>query len=142
MAVVSISLPDALLQQVDALATREGYGGRSELTRAALRDLLGAHDERQALATREATVTLVYAHGQERAFSAIRHAHLDVVRSALHIHAGARCVELFVLSGASARVRSFVGALRASRDALRVHVAYTDLGDHPGEVVDRGGHDH
>jgi len=125
--VVSISLPDALLAQTDSLVQARGFGGRSELARAALRDLLAAHDEHADAPHRTASLTLVYAHGHERVFSAIRHAHLDVVRTALHSHSHEQCVELFVLDGPAARIRSFADALRASRETLRVSLTYTDM---------------
>ena len=127
MPVVSISLPEPLLEEADALLKREGFAGRSELARAALRDFIAAHDEDAGLEQRTATLTLVYAHGHERVFSTIRHHHLDVVRTALHGHSGERCVELFVLEGPAERIRSFAGALRATREALRVSLTYTDL---------------
>lgn len=128
MAVVSISLPDTLLEEAEALVQERGYAGRSELVRAALRDFIARHDSDASEGRRTATLTLVYAHGHERVFSVIRHHHLDVVRTALHSHSGERCVELFVLEGDAARIRSFHDALVATREALRVSLAHTDLG--------------
>jgi CopG family nickel-responsive transcriptional regulator len=126
MAVVSISLPDALLVRADRLIESRGFGGRSELLRACVRDFLVAHAAEEAKGVRQATVTLVYPHGLERHFTRIRHDFSDVVRSMMHGHAGDACVEVFVLEGDAARVRGFADALRGARDALQVALVFTD----------------
>ncbi len=125
VAVISISLPDALLEQADALLSARGYAGRSELVRAALRDFLAAEsrplDDRLA----SATVTLLYPHGSERKVADVRHGFTDVVHSMMHGHAETACVELFLLQGEPARVRAFVDALRGLKEALLVQAVPT-----------------
>lgn len=128
MAVVSISIPDALLDQAESFIKRKAFGGRSELARAAIRDYIAAHDNEGGPDERTATLILVYPHGHERVFSTIRHNHLDIVKTAIHSHSREQCVELFVLEGPASRIRSFADMLRATREALRVSVVYTDMG--------------
>lgn len=132
VAVVSISLPEELLAQADRVIEKRGFAGRSEFLRACVRDLIAAYavEEAQARGRRGASLTLVYPEGMERAFSRVRHEFSDVVRSMMHGHAGETCVEIFVLEGESARIRSFADALRASREALQVALVYTDVGPH------------
>ena len=129
MAVVSISLPDALLARADRLIESGGFSGRSELLRACVRDFLVAHAEADAKGLRQATVTLVYPHGLVRHFTRIRHDFSDVVKSMMHGHAGDACVEVFVLAGDAARVRGFANALRGTKDALQVALVFTDAWD-------------
>lgn len=126
MAVVSISLPDALLDQMDQLLTARGFAGRSELVRAALREFLHHETPQPTEGQTSATVTLLYPHGQERRFGEIRHDYSDVIQSMMHGHAESACVELFLLKGDAARVRAFTDALRAAREALLVQAVYTD----------------
>lgn len=129
MAVVSVSLPDAMVEQVDHVIGEGGFTGRSEVVRAALRDFLHAHDEeaaRRANARRSATLTVVYEEGAEREVSEIRHRYGRVVASMMHSHAGAQCVELYFLAGAGNEVRQFADRLRAARPVLQVHLAFTD----------------
>lgn len=128
MAVVSISLPDALLAQADNVIEQRGFAGRSELLRASVRDFVAANAP-EGRGPRRAAVTLVYPHGMERRFSDIRHTFADVVRSMMHGHSGEACVELFVVEGDASRVRSFGDALRGTREALLVNVVYTDAWD-------------
>ncbi|MEA3199220.1 MAG: CopG family transcriptional regulator, nickel-responsive regulator [Thermoplasmata archaeon] len=126
MAVVSISLPDALLGKADALIEKRGFSGRSELLRACLRDYLVATAAEDREGDRSASVTLVYPHGEEKPFARIRHEYADVVRSMMHGHARKACIEIFVVEGPAARVRGFVDALRGTRSALQVGAVYAD----------------
>lgn len=125
MAVISISLPDTLLEQSDAFLSERGFAGRSELVRAALRDFL-KHEAPRATGETSATVTLLYPHGSERKIGEIRHDYTDVIQSLMHGHTEEACVELFLLKGDAARLREFTDALRASRDTLLVQAVYTD----------------
>lgn len=128
MGIVSVSLPDSLLEQMDAAIKAGGYAGRSDLVRTALRDFL-VHELQQTRreGQRTATLTLVYPEGHERRIGDIRHGHGDVITSMMHAHAEEKCVELFMLRGRAARIREFADRLRAYRDARLVEVIYTDL---------------
>ena len=46
MTVVSVSMPEALLERIDEFATEHGYTGRSEVIREASRELLGEFEDR------------------------------------------------------------------------------------------------
>lgn len=127
MAVVSISLPDTLLDQADAFITARGFAGRSELMRAALRDHLARETQNTNTGLTSATVTLLYPHGAERKIGEIRHDFTDVIQSMMHGHAEAGCVELFLVRGEAERIRRFVDALRAAKDAELVQTIYTDI---------------
>lgn len=127
MAVVSISLPDTLLEQVDGFIERRGFAGRSELVRAALRDLLARESQTEREGLTSATVTLLYPHGAERKIGEIRHDFTDVIQSMMHGHAEAGCVELFLVKGDAGRIRHFTDSLRAAKDAELVQSVYTDV---------------
>lgn len=127
MAVVSVSLPDALLEQADAVIAARGFAGRSELVRAALRDLIVADQAAPASGMTSATVTLLYAHGGERRVGEIRHRFSDVVQSMMHGHAESSCVDLLLLKGQAPRIRGFVDALRAAPEARLVQAVYTEV---------------
>lgn len=151
MAVVSVSLPDPLVEQADAFIAERGYAGRSELVRAALRDFLGQQGPAVPAGHRSATLTLLYPDGYERKVGEIRHDYTDIVRSMMHGHVGAHaegrrgqdasstkglCVEVFVLEGAGKRIQQFADALRAAKDTRLVQTVYTD------GVGGDGGHGH
>jgi CopG family nickel-responsive transcriptional regulator len=126
MAVVSVSLPDSLVEQADAFIGERGYAGRSELVRAALRDFLAHEAAPPGGASRSATLTLLYPEGHERKIGEIRHGYTDIVRSMMHGHVKALCVEVFVLEGAGKRIQQFGDALRAAKETRLVQTVYTD----------------
>jgi CopG family nickel-responsive transcriptional regulator len=126
MAVVSISLPDPLLESADRVIERRGFSGRSEFLRACVRDFLSAHAPPERSGKRTATLTLVYPEGQERRFSKLRHTHSDVVRTMIHGHADDACMEVFLLEGKGERIEAFADALRGMRDALQVTLSFSD----------------
>lgn len=128
MAVVSVSLPDALLEQADRFMGLRGYAGRSELVRAALRDFLNREtpDEDDG-GERSATLTLLYPDGYEKKIADVRHEFTDVIRSMVHDHTPDYCVEVFMLKGSSRRIRQFGDALRAARETRLVQTTFTDV---------------
>ncbi|HUR68371.1 MAG TPA: CopG family ribbon-helix-helix protein [Candidatus Thermoplasmatota archaeon] len=126
MAVVSVSLPDSLVEQADAFIAERGYAGRSELVRAAMRDFLAHEAAPGGAAARSATLTLLYPEGHERKIGEIRHGFTDIVRSMMHGHARGLCVEVFVLEGSGKRIQQFGDALRAAKETRLVQTVYTD----------------
>jgi CopG family nickel-responsive transcriptional regulator len=153
VAVVSVSLPDSLVEQADAFIEARGYAGRSELVRAALRDFLAHEASPQGGGPRSATLTLLYPEGHERKIGEVRHDFTDIVRSMMHGHVGAHsdgrrgahdasstggaCVEVFVLEGPGRRIQQFGDALRASKETRLVQTVYTDAAG-----ADTGAHAH
>lgn len=126
MAIVSVSLPDALLEQADGFIEERGFAGRSDLVRAALRDFLARERAAAPGGHRTATLTLVYPEGFERKIGEIRHEHTDVVKSMMHGHSKEHCVEVFVLEGPGKRIQQFVDQLRAARETLLAQATWTD----------------
>jgi len=125
MAVVSVSMPDELLERLDSFAEEHGYTGRSEVVREAARNLLGEFEDRQ-LEGRElmGLVTVLFdyeATDVEGRLMHLRHDHDSLVVSHVHNHVGDHyCMELFVLEGDLEAISSFVGEVRATQDTLSV----------------------
>lgn len=127
MTIVSVSLPDALVAEADRFIAERGLAGRSDLTRAALRDFLAREATAPATgAPLSATLTLLYPEGYERKVADIRHEFTDIVRSVMHGHAGEGCVELFMLEGPPRRIQQFADVLRSAKETRLVHVVYMD----------------
>ncbi|HLE97712.1 MAG TPA: CopG family ribbon-helix-helix protein [Candidatus Thermoplasmatota archaeon] len=127
MAVVSISLPDAVLDRLDSFVAARGFAGRSEAVRASLRELMRETSERRG--RRAATLTLVYEEGQERRIAEIKHDHSSVVKSMMHNHADGRCVEMILLEGDAAEIRRLADRLRSRRETVLAELVFTDVGD-------------
>ncbi len=125
MAVVSVSMPDELLERIDEFADDHGYTGRSEVVREASRNLLGEfQDTRLEGHDLMAIVTVCFDYettSVEERMMHLRHEHESLVASNFHTHVGDHlCMELFVLEGQLEDISTFVGKIRATKDVLSV----------------------
>ena len=140
MAVVSVSMPDDLLDRIDEFAADHGYTGRSEVVREAARNLLGEFEDRR-LEDRElmGVVTVLFNYettNVEERMMQLRHEHEDLVTSNIHTHVGGgNCIELFILEGTLADISTFVGKVRATNDTLVVDYSVIPVDEEPIEQV-------
>jgi CopG family nickel-responsive transcriptional regulator len=125
MTVVSISMPDELLDRVDEFADEHGYTGRSEVFREAARNLLGEFEDKK-LEDRDlmGVVTVLFSYENsavEERMIHLRHEYEGLVSSNVHNHVGDHyCMELFILEGSLEDISTFVGKIRATQDTLTV----------------------
>lgn len=126
MAVISISLPDRLLERVDGFIDDRGYAGRSELFRTAARDLLN-EDIDDLEGERSATLTVVYPDEVQEDVGRVRHRFGDIVTSMMHGHTQHHCTEMFMLAGPGDRIRQFLDALRGVREVRLADIVFTDV---------------
>jgi CopG family nickel-responsive transcriptional regulator len=125
MTVVSVSMPESLLDRLDQFAAEHGYTGRSEVVREASRNLLSEFED-AALEDRDlmAVVTVMFDYETtdvEGRMIDLRHEYDDLVSSNIHSHVGNHyCMELFVLEGNLEDISAFVGRIRATQDTLSV----------------------
>ena len=115
MPVVSVSMPQSLLDRLDEFIDDHGYSARSEAVREGARGLLSEVDTGHADGTAVCVVSAMFDHdtGAETALSALRHRHDDLVTSNVHSHAGDGCLELFVAEGSVSEIGSFVARVRS-----------------------------
>lgn len=127
MAVISISLPEPLLKQLDQAIAREGFSGRSEALRAAVRSLVRSSRAPEATGRISAVLTLAYPEEAEGSISALLHRSSGLIESMVHTHTpGRRCVTLLVLSGDAGRLRELARSVEGRRDVE--HAEFRPLG--------------
>ena len=138
MTVVSVSMPEELLERLDSVAEEHGYTGRSEVVREAARSLLGEfHDEQLEGRDLMGLVTVLFdyeATDVEQRLMHLRHDHDELVVSHVHNHVGDHyCMELFILEGDLDAISGFVGQVRATQEVLSVdyNVTPVDQVDQP-----------
>jgi len=123
MTVVSVSMPDELLERLDTFADEHGYTGRSEVVREASRNLLSEFEDKQ-LEDRGlmGVVTVLFdfqSTDVEQRMMHLRHDYESLVTSHVHNHVGDHyCMELFILEGSLGETSTFVGKVRATQDTL------------------------
>ncbi|KTG20251.1 CopG family ribbon-helix-helix protein [Haloferax profundi] len=137
MTVVSVSMPEELLERIDSFADEHGYTGRSEVVREASRNLLGEFEDKR-LEDRElmAVVTVIFDYettSVEERMMGLRHEYEGLVKSNFHNHVGNHyCMELFVLEGQLTDISTFVGKIRATRDTLSVDYSVMPVDEFTG----------
>ncbi|MBE2900834.1 nickel-responsive regulator 1 [Methanothermobacter thermautotrophicus] len=107
MVVVSVSLSEKLLEEIDALRDELGFSGRSDVIRVAARMLI---DEKKNLSEFNgeinAVLFLIHPRRVEDLVTQIKHDYEDIIGTQLHSHLkDGNCLELFIIEGESARVR-------------------------------------
>ncbi|WP_435362174.1 nickel-responsive transcriptional regulator NikR [Haloarchaeobius sp. DFWS5] len=139
MTVVSVSMPQELLDRIDQFADEHGYTGRSEVIREASRNLLGEFEDKK-LEERNlmGVVTVLFDYEStkvEHRMMSLRHEHEDLVASNVHNHVGDHyCMELFILEGSLEDISAFVGKIRATKDTLSVDYSVMPI-DEVGSIA-------
>jgi CopG family nickel-responsive transcriptional regulator len=126
LTVVSLSVPDALLEQVDSMIKERGFASRSEIVRQALRLFL-KEDVRieEVKGDTMATITIIYREKADRArLLDAQHVYSGLVSTFLHahIHEG-YCLEVILLKGQAQMIRKFVDTLRSNEQITQIKVA-------------------
>lgn len=106
MPIVSISLNDEILNELDKLQKSMGFSGRSEAIRAGIRSFVSEEKQKAELSGKVHAILLVI-HDDEfdHIVSGIKHNFEDLITTHLHSKIeGSKCMELFVIDGEGNRV--------------------------------------
>ena len=106
MTIVSISLNDEILKQIDNLQSTMGFSGRSDAIRAGIRSFVSEEKQKQDLSG-EVNAILLVVHNDEydNEVNGIKHSYEDLITMHLHNKIdGEKCMELFILKGESEKV--------------------------------------
>ena len=114
MAIISASLSDVTLQQLQRIQKTMGFSGRSEAIRAAIRMLATESKEREALAGKVTGILLlIHDHEAESLVTNMKHTFLDIIHTQLHNRfKEGKCLELFLLEGEADRVKELTEAFQ------------------------------
>jgi CopG family nickel-responsive transcriptional regulator len=134
MSVVSISMPEALLERIDEFADEHGYSGRSEVVREGTRTLLEEFQGRNIDGQKQmCTVSVVFEYCQpavQQRLTGVRHEYDAIVSATTHTHVQDQyCMELYVLEGTTEALSGFVNTVRAVPDVRAVNYSLTPLGE-------------
>jgi len=113
--VVSLSIPDSMMKDMEDLEKSFGFTGRSELVRAAIRLMMSEERERTGLSG-EVSGLVVVTHDteEEGPVTRIKHEFDPIIKT--HIHSkltSSTCVELFLVHGDSKKVSAMSKAFQA-----------------------------
>ena len=101
MPIVSISLTEEILKEIDSLQKNLGFSGRSDAIRAGIRSFVSEEKQKENL-TGNVNAILLVVHNDEydNQVNGIKHSYEDLITTHLHSKIeGDKCMELFTLKG-------------------------------------------
>lgn len=118
MPIVSISLNQEILLELDKLQKTMGFSGRSEAIRAGIRTFVSEEKQRSEL-TGNIHAILLVVHNDEfdHVVSGIKHNFEDLITTHLHSKIeGEKCMELFVIDGDAERVSTITKDFQVNKN--------------------------
>lgn len=114
MAIISVSLNDKLLGEIDSLKEEMGFSGRSDVIRAAARILIDEKKSEEKIEGRvNALIFLIHSQRVEGAVTDIKHEFEDIINTQIHSHLKEEnCLELFILEGEASRIKDITRRFR------------------------------
>ena len=124
--VMSISITEPFLQELETCQKDMKYDNRSELVRDALRLFISENKILDSLeGAVEGAMLLLYSHSAGRMVSDLRHENMDIIISFIHSdfnQTSDRCCEVLMFSGDSERVKNLVRGLKAIKNVEKVEI--------------------
>jgi CopG family nickel-responsive transcriptional regulator len=117
MTIISISLSEKLLKEIDSLKEELGYSGRSEVIRTSTRMLIADNQEKKSLQG-EINSLLILIHDQkaEDKVTDIKHDFEDIINTQIHSHLkDDKCLEIFIMEGDAGRMTTLTKLFQTSR---------------------------
>jgi len=101
MPIVSISLNDEILKEIDSLQKNLGFSGRSDAIRAGIRSFVSEEKQKENLSGNVNAILLVVHNDEyDNQVNGIKHSYEDLITTHLHSKIeGDKCMELFMLKG-------------------------------------------
>ena len=108
MPIVSISLNEEILKQIDSLQKNLGFSGRSDAIRAGIRSFVSEEKQKENLSGNvNAILLVVHSDEYDNQVNGIKHSYEDLITTHLHSKIeGDKCMELFMLKGEANSVSS------------------------------------
>jgi len=126
MVVVSLSIPDDLLRELDDMLVGETNASRSEVVRQALREYIMEYRKLNSISGDVvATVTALYAKvDKSQELMQLQHEFEDILTTYLHSHVTEdKCLEIMLIRGPSERLKSLVDGLMANKQVENVKIS-------------------
>ena len=108
MPIVSISLTEEILKEIDSLQKNLGFSGRSDAIRAGIRSFVSEEKQKEDLSGNVNAILLVVHNDEyDDQVNGIKHSYEDLITTHLHSKIeGEKCMELFMLKGEADSVSS------------------------------------
>ena len=125
--IISMSLDEKLLEEVEKMKEELSFSGRSELIRSGLKLLVEDRKSRENIKGRvECIILVMHNKKAENDVTNIKHKFEDIIQTQIHnnLREG-KCMEIFVLYGEAEKVKEFYTLLQTNRkiDNVKLMIA-------------------
>jgi CopG family nickel-responsive transcriptional regulator len=123
VSIISLSLPNELLEELDTILGEDRSATRSEVVRQAVRMYLTQYNELEKIRGNViATITVLYEKTEEnKELFRLQHEFDDMITAYLHSHISeTSCLEVMVVKGSSKRLRSLIDGLKANKPVKQI----------------------
>ncbi len=123
MTVISLSIEEKLLNELDKLKEDLGYSGRSEIVRSAIRTFIGEKNKLEKLEGEvNCFLTITHKEGSLNTISQIQHDYQDIVKTQIHDHLkDHKCLQMYLLEGDSNKIKEFWKELQSCKKVEKVN---------------------
>ena len=117
MTIVSVSLNNDILSEIDNLQKALGFSGRSEIVRAGIRNLLAEEKDRQDLyGDLFAVLLAIHDEKSDDQVTEMRHAYDKLISTHIHNKIDRdRCLEIFLLNGEAAEIKDMTKKFQSNK---------------------------
>ncbi len=132
MSIISLSLPNELLEQLDTALGESGGATRSEVVRQAVRMYLTQNNLLQKITGNViATITVLYEKTEEnKELYRLQHEFDDMITAYLHAHlSGTSCLEVMVVKGSAERLKGLIDGLKANRPVQQIKFSLMEINE-------------
>jgi len=115
--IISVSLSEKLLQEIDQLKEETGFSGRSDVIRVSTRMLIAdTQDKKNLEGDINSILILIHNQKSEDKVTEIKHDFEDIIETQIHSHIKEdKCLELFILEGDANRMNTLTKMFQTTR---------------------------
>lgn len=127
MPIISISLNENIIQELDKLQKFLGFSGRSEIVRASVRNLLLEEKRIDELSgVLHSVLLVIHDEKSDQEISEIRHGFDKIINTHIHNKIDQdRCLEIFVLYGDAREIKNITKKFQGNRKMDQVRLVVT-----------------
>ncbi len=119
---ISVSLPPALLEELDSMVASRGYGSRSQAIGDMVNYQLAEHKRTLGNEVMVGTITLLYdrlTRGLQKKLADLQYENLDEVISSLHVHLTEdQIMEVILVQGPADKLQAIANQMIAQRGVI------------------------
>lgn len=125
MSIVSVSIPSTILNNLEGVMEKEGYGSRSEIIRESIRNYLDDYYLRKNLSGDLSGFVSVMYDVEDKScsdrISELHHENDDLVKGALHHHfEEGSCFDIWIVEGSAEKLIGMIENLKAIKGTRHV----------------------